>query len=174
MPRKLFSVFAMLIIFFTVYAQQSVTAVLSDEDVTSFISNYASITSDIDTLRGEYEEFFSVLDATDEEDNPATIITKIRALDPPPEVQAVLKKNGLGDDGFEKYAVILFGTSILFLNQLLSDQMSQADSEEEKNTYAQIQQQLTELKGTIHEDDLVLLSSHQEALLSIMMSDENM
>lgn len=152
----------------SMFAQAAPKKVLSSKDVESFATNFEALNGDLDALGDKYDNLF----ATDENASPSEILTKLRSTKVPQEIQAILKKNGLGENGFEKLMIITIGFSALEMETYLNEQQAQYGSSPEIQPYIdQGMTQVNELKAAIHKDDLALLAAKHDLLYPLLMAD---
>lgn len=150
------------------FAQSAPKKVLATKDVEAFAANFETLNGDLDALGDKYESVF----ATDENASPAEILAKLRATKVPSEIQDILKKNGLGENGFEKLMVITIGFSALEMESYLNDQQAQYGSSSEFQPYIDKgMTQVKDLKAAIHADDLALLTAKRDLLYPLLMAD---
>jgi hypothetical protein len=150
------------------FAQSAPKKVLSSKDIDAFAANFETLNGDLDALGDKYESVF----AADENATPAEILAKLRTTKVPPEIQSILKKNGLGENGFEKLMVITIGFSALEMESYLNDQQAQYGSSPEFQPYLDKgMTQVKELKAAIHADDLALLTAKHDVLYPLLMAD---
>ena len=173
MKKPLFAVLSVVLTLLLVsqaalFAQSAPKKVLSTKDVEVFAANFETLNGDLDALGDKYESVF----ATDENASPAEILAKLRATKVPSEIQDILKKNGLGENGFEKLMVITIGFSALEMESYLNDQQAQYGSSSEFQPYIDKgMTQVKDLKAAIHADDLALLTAKRDLLYPLLMAD---
>lgn len=173
MKKPLFAVLSVVLTLLLVsqaalFAQSAPKKVLSTKDVEAFAANFETLNGDLDALGDKYESVF----ATDENASPAEILAKLRATKVPSEIQDILKKNGLGENGFEKLMVITIGFSALEMESYLNDQQAQYGSSSEFQPYIDKgMTQVKDLKAAIHADDLALLTAKRDLLYPLLMAD---
>jgi hypothetical protein len=172
MKRSFAFAFAALSLLFvaesSIFAQAAPKKVLSSKDVESFATNFEALNGDLDALGDKYDSLF----ATDENASPSEILIKLRSTKVPQEIQAILKKNGLGENGFEKLMIITIGFSALEMETYLNEQQAQYGNSPEIQPYIdQGMTQVKELKAAIHKDDLALLESKHDLLYPLLMAD---
>jgi len=149
-------------------AQTPPKKVLSSKDVDSFAANFEALNDDLDAVGGKYDDIFG----SNENESPSQILAKLRTTKIPAEIQDILRKHGLGENGFEKLMTITIGFSALEMETYLNDQLAQYGSSPEVQPYIdQGMAQVKELKAAIHKDDLALLASKRDLLYPLMVTD---
>jgi hypothetical protein len=171
MMKKLAAAVALLCVAALVFAQSEPKKVLSAKDVDGFITNYATIEADLDALGDKYAEFFNA-DTSSEEDDISKMIANTRALKVPDEIQAILKKDGLGDNGFEKFMVITFGFYAIYMEMNLdAEAFLSSEDPEMKAIYDEYMAMVNNMKDAIHKDDLKVIEARKDDLLALLASE---
>ena len=149
-------------------AQTPPKKVLSAKDIDSFAANFEALNADLDAVGGKYDDIFG----SDGNESPSQILAKLRATKIPAEIQDILRKHGLGENGFEKLMIITIGFSALEMETYLNDQRVQyGDSPDAQPYIDQGMAQVKELKAAISKDDLNLLASKRDLLYPLMMNN---
>lgn len=153
-----------------VFAQSAPVKVLSAKDVSAFITNFKTIQKDFYAMGDKYEDFFD--SDFDDSDNPVQALAHLRTLKVPAEIQSVLKKNGMGDKGFEKFIVITMGVSVLYMIDTMEEQKQNYATQPEMQPYMTVvDEMIQEMRGSIHEADLALLKPRLPELIQIIGDD---
>ena len=167
MKRTLAVLAAICLVAVSLAAQAAPKKVLSGKDIEAFIANFDGIERDMDALGEKYDEYFEAEDQ-DGTASPSMIIAQMRARKVPEEVKAILKKHGLGDNGFEKIIVISAGFGALEMDSsIVAQEQEYADYPEMAGYLDQAKQQTSELKASIHKDDLSLISARSNELRTL-------
>ena len=175
MMKKIIASVLLFSLAFASFAQTAPKKVLSAKDVDAFIANHAAIESDLEALGDKYDKYFNIpgMDQEDPQNAAApgsvpdmsAAINALRATKVPAEVQAIMQKHGMGDNGFEKYIVISYGFGALYLEKMLKMQSTaQAQTPEMKPYLDQAQQSVAQMKATVHSSDLALVSARLDDL----------
>lgn len=189
MTKKILAAIFVLFFCCATFAQTAPQKILSAKDVDAFIANYAAIESDLEALGDKYDKYFdipgltpaAVSGATPTQDqggaaspangpgtgipDMAAAINALRATKVPSEVQAIMQKHGMGENGFEKYIVISYGFGALYLEKMLKMQCSAKTQTPEMKPYLdQAQQSVEQMKATVHSSDLSLVSARLDDL----------
>ncbi|HOT61294.1 MAG TPA: hypothetical protein PLU93_00370 [Treponemataceae bacterium] len=170
MNRKnlIVAVFALVAVF-AASAQAAPKKVLSAKDVQTFIDNYEALSADLDALEGKYDDLFTPEEGCD----IPTAMAAVRAVKVPDEMRAIVKKHGLGDNGFEKIIVIAYSVSYVQLEKGIVELEGQAAEMPEMAGYLdQYRQQLAAMKSGIHPDDLETVRKRADDLAAILGSEE--
>ncbi|HPO01717.1 hypothetical protein K7J14_05415 [Treponema zuelzerae] len=153
-----------------VWAQEAPKKVLSAKDVSAFISNYDSIQTDMDALGDKYDDFFDMEDETAAD--PGAMIAYVRGLSIPAEIQGVFKKNGFGDNGFEKFIVISYGASVIYMEEMMATQMDEYKDMPEMQAYIeQASAGVKAMRETLHDSDLSLIKARKDELIALLMEE---
>lgn len=153
-------------------AQTAPKKILSGKDIDAFVSNFDAIERDFDALGDKYDEYFMTGSGQDAAASPSATIAMMRAKAVPEEVKAILKKHGLGDNGFEKMIVISAGFGALEMDSSIAAQEQEYADYPEMTTYLDAaKKQVAELKASIHKDDLSLLSARSSALRELFAKE---
>lgn len=150
------------------YAEDAPKKILAAKDIDAFIANFETLNADLDAVGDKYDDVFK----TSEDAGPAQILKDLRKVKVPQEIKDILKKNGLGENGFEKLMVITIGFSAIEMEKYLDAQREQyAQAPDAQEFIDQSMAQVKEIKTVIHKDDLALLTNKREALYPVLMSD---
>jgi hypothetical protein len=172
MQKKIVFVLELVFLCCAVFAEGTPKKVLSARDVDAFIANNEAITADLDRLGDKYNDYFDVAALEGSAADPAEVrmaIANLRATKVPGEVQSVFKKNGMGDNGFEKYIVIVYGYGSLYFDKMLREQLAGKPVTPEMRPYVdQAAASVDIMKASVHKDDLSLLSSRLNDLIAIL------
>jgi hypothetical protein len=171
MKKKLAATVALLCLAAALFAQAAPKKVLSAKDVDGFIKNYATIEADLEALGDKYADFFASSEDDNEEDI-GKIIARTRSLEVPAEIQEVLKKNGLGENGFEKFMVITFGFYALYMESNLDGEaFLSSEDPEMKAIYDEYMTMVNGMKEAVHKDDLSLVESKEAELMAVLAAE---
>jgi hypothetical protein len=177
---KKMSLFAALVLAGVVLTAQSAgqsapKKILSAREVGSFISEKSAIEEDLGALGNKYDDYFADMDAgsTDEANpDPLAAFGKLRAMKIPAEIQDVMKKHGLGDNGFEKYIVITYGFGALYLERQIDAQLTGQEITPEMKPYVdQMRLVATQMKAGVHASDINLISDRYDDLFAVMNAE---
>jgi hypothetical protein len=156
------------------FAQTAPKKILSSKDIDAFIANHAAIETDLEALGDKYDKYFDLPGVSPASNQGGAIpdmaaaINALRATKVPAEVQAIMQKRGMGDNGFEKYIVISYGFGALYLEKMLKMQSTaQAQTPEMKPYMDQAQQSVAQMKATVHSSDLALVSARIDDLAGV-------
>ena len=171
MTKKILASILVLCLCGASFAQTAPKKILAAKDIDAFISNHAAIETDLEALGDKYDKYFDIPGANPEASpagsvpDMAAAINALRATKVPEEVQAIMRKHGMGDNGFEKYIVISYGFGALYLEKMLKMQSaSQARTPEMKPYMDQAQQSVAQMKATVDGSDLALVSARLDDL----------
>lgn len=146
--------------------------ILSAREVGSFIAEKSAIEADLESLGNKYDDFFEDMnpESPDEANpDPSAAIAKLRAMKIPAEIQAVMKKHGLGDNGFEKYLVITYGFGALYLERQIDAELAGQEITPEMKPYVdQMKLVATQMKAGVHSSDMSLISERYDDLFAVM------
>jgi len=162
----LFSLFA----FSSAVAQTTPEKVLTPADVTAYIGNFTDIQNELDALGDRYDQMFA--DPMGEQGDLAESFQRLRELDPPAEVAAIMEKNGLGDRGFLKFVVISYCVGITTMENAYDLYASQYAGNAQMTAYlGAMKQNVDAMKSAVHPDDLALVSANQADLAPLLEMD---
>lgn len=180
MPKKILASFLVLFLCCASFAQTAPKKVLAPKDVDAFIANHAAIESDLEALGDKYDKYFDIPgvgpsaqqgaapSANGGMPDMASAINTLRATKAPAEVQSIMQKHGMGDNGFEKYVVISYSFGALYLEKMLKMQSAaQAQTPEMKPYMDQAEQSVKQMKSTVHSADLSLVSARLDDLAGV-------
>jgi len=173
MIKRLSAIFVVLCLAALSFAQApAAKKILTAKDVDVFVAKYPAIEADFEALGDKYDDLLS----PDMDDTSAmdfgSVIAQARATKVPAEITAILRKHGLGDNGFEKIMVITFGFMTLEWERVMNEQLSDpAMTPEMKSYMAGASEQVNEMKASIHKDDLALISSKRTGIAGIIGED---
>lgn len=158
-----------------VAAETAPEKVLSAKDVDAYIANFDKIQTALDALGDKYDEYFP--ESFEEEDGDQMDLSasfrRLRDVKPPAEIDAIMKKNGLGDRGFLKFIVISYGAGIAVMEtsfELYSAQY--ADNAEMMGYFKESMKNVEAMKSAIHPADLKLVTDRQEEIMPLMGIEE--
>ena len=147
------------------FAQTAPKQVLSEKDLNGFIANYEKIMAAFDEIGDKYDDLFKGLD----EGNGFSGLIKMRSIAVPQEIQDVLKKNGLGDNGFEKAMVIIQGFGVIGMEEDFDSLSEEAAKDPKIADYVkEARKDLKVLKDSIHTKDLALIANKKEELFNLL------
>jgi len=139
--------------------------VLSAKDIDSFIANYEAMTADFEAMDNQYEELFAPVEG----ETVSAMVTRFRSITVPSEIQAIMKKYGLGANGFEKMMVITLGYASLAMEDALAQLEATVTDQPEMAEYVTMyKDQLAEFKTVVHPDDIALLKARQADLALLL------
>ncbi len=165
MLKKLSTIILFCLIGSFAFAQTAPKQVLSEKDINNFIVNYKQIMAAFDALGDKYNYLFKDVEAKPGFES----VIKMRSIAVPEEVQAILKKNGLGDNGFEKAMVIIQGTGVIFMEEDLNSLTNEAGSDPQITEYLkQARNGIKPLKDSINSKDFVLLNNKKDELFKLL------
>ena len=166
MLKKLSTIILFCLISALAFAQTAPKQILSERDINNFIANYEKITEAIDTLGDKYDHIFAELEDADSEFD---MLIKMRSIKMPPEIQNILKANGLGDNGFEKAMVIIQGIMVIFMEDEFASLAAESGADPEVAEYLQyVRDSIKPLKDSINSRDLALLNNKKAELLELL------
>ena len=145
------------------FAQAQPKAILSRSDVDNFVKNF----DDIQEAMDEHEDELSSLtmDFSGMEGAKITAqIATIRGFAASAGLRAKLARFGLGNNAFEKCMVILYGMSVIYVEQMFGMMGGEID----KDMAAMIDAQIKPIKAAIHASDLSLVSARKDDLLPLL------
>lgn len=150
--------------------------ILTAKEVGSYIANKKAIEADLEALGDKYSEYFEDIEVESPEASnvdPAVAFADMRAMKIPAEIQAVMKKNGLGDNGYEKFLVITYGFGALYFERQIDAQLAgQTASPEMKPFIDQMKLAAAQMKAGVHSSDLALISARYDDLVAVMEAGE--
>lgn len=159
------SLFAFVLCSTALFAENSPEKVLVAADVDAFVANFDELNADLETLGDKYNNLFE----SSESDSPTDIMTKIRSVKVPVEIQSILRKHGLGENGFEKVMIITIGFAALEMESILKTQQGGEDnSVEAKANIDKSIADVSKLKAAINSDDLALIASKRDTLYPVL------
>ncbi|MCL2704998.1 MAG: hypothetical protein FWE72_02190 [Spirochaetaceae bacterium] len=165
MSKKITTILLFCLICTFAFAQTAQKQILSEKDINGFINNYEQIMDAIDNLGDKYDYLFEGIDPNGGFES----LIKMRSIKVPAEVQDILKKNGLGDNGFEKVMVIIMGTGVILMEDDLDSLAAEAATDPKIKEYLkQARDGIKTLKDSINSKDLDLISSKKNELFSTL------
>lgn len=174
--KKVFIFIALVLAFTQLSAQAAPKKVLTAKEVGSFISNKTALEADLEALGDSYDEYFESAYGDSEESmstDPAVAFAELRSIKIPSEVQAIMKKHGLGDNGFEKFIVITYGFAALYLEKQIDTQLAGQEITPEMKPYVeQMKLVASQMKQGIHTSDLSLISARYDELGKVLETNE--
>ena len=163
MLKKLSTTILFCLISAFVFAQTAPRQVLSEQDINNFITNYDKIMQALNVLESKYDYLLKEI-GTDFES-----MIKIRTIEMPPEIQNILRANGLGNNGFEKVMVIIQGLTVLQLEGDLNMLLAAGSPDPMYIEYLnQSINSLKPLKDSINSRDLALLNNRKTELFQFL------
>ena len=150
------------------FAQAQPKAVLSKSDIDNFVKNFVEVQ---ETLDAHDDELSSLeMDFSEMEGKSITAaIAKVRSFPVSAGLRTSLARFGLGNNGFEKCMVILYGMSVLYLEEMFAGMSGggQGALDMGEEMAAMIKGQVAPMKTAIHANDFSLLSSRKGDLLPL-------
>ncbi|MDR1931601.1 MAG: hypothetical protein LBQ57_02145 [Spirochaetales bacterium] len=162
MVKKICGILFCLCIGVSAFAQARPKQVLAKADIDNFIKNFDAIQEVLDAHEEELSSLVKELNLAEGSELTAAL-AKIRGFSVSAALKSGLAQLGMGNNGFEKVMVILYGIATVIL-----DQMFQAMGSEEPEVTAMIEEQVRPMKAAIHASDLSLLSSRAQELVPLM------
>jgi len=145
------------------FAQAAPRQILSEQDINNFINNYDRIMDAIDELGDKYDYLFAELQEAEGFD----AIIKLRSIVVPPEVQAILRSHGLGENGFEKAMVIIQGIGLLYMEDAINSMAG--NTEPGVAEYIkEIRDGIKPLKDSISNNDIALINRRKAELFRLL------
>lgn len=173
--RTVIGIFA-LFMCVSAFAQTEPKKVLSAEDVDAFIVNQVAIQTDLEALGDKYNDYFQLPEGDAEtaaDGNIADSINRLRSVKIPDEVQEIMRKHGLGDNGFEKYIVISYCFGALYFDQMINMRFSGQTLNPEMQAYMdQMKAGVEQMKASVHANDLALVSTRLADLAAVLGDGE--
>ena len=165
MLKKLSAILLFSLISSLAFAQTAPKQVLSEKDVNGFITNYEQIMLAFDEIGDKYDYIFEGIDAND----GFSAMIKMRSIAVPAEIQDILKKNGLGDNGFEKAMVIIQGVGVILMEEDFESLDAETAADPKIKEYIkQARADMKVLKDSIHSKDFALLTKKKDELLQLL------
>ncbi|MCL2480529.1 MAG: hypothetical protein FWF38_02345 [Spirochaetaceae bacterium] len=165
MLKKLSAILLFCLISALAFAQTAPKQVLSEKDINSFIVNYKQIMEAFDLLGDKYDHIFEGIDTSE----GFSAMIKMRSVKVPEEIQNILKKNGLGDNGFEKAMVIIQGTGAILVEEDLENLNAEAGKDPRISEYIkEARAGIKPLKDSINSKDLDLIKSKKAELFKVL------
>ncbi|MCL2294213.1 MAG: hypothetical protein FWC36_05050 [Spirochaetes bacterium] len=147
MLKKLSAIMLFCLISSLAFAQTAPRQILSEKDINNFIANYEQIMDAFELLEDKYGYLFDEIDGTG-----AELMVKLRSVVVPEEIQEILRKNGLGDNGFEKAMLIIQGIRLAYMEEYIK----------------QIREAIRPLEDSIDSRDLALINSRRDELFELL------
>lgn len=174
MAMKFRSLVVLLLLGAMLFGQTAPKKVLAAGDVDSFITNFSAMSAEFDALGNSYEDLIPPGAAEEDGISYSSLIAQVRATAVPSEVKAILKKYGLGENGFEKIMVITLGCTALEMDRIVTLQSSDPSVPQEMKGYFDgAKSQIAEMKSAIHPDDLALIKSKLATIIELLEIDSN-
>ncbi len=149
--------------------------VLTAKDVDIFVAKYPAIEADFEALGDKYDDLLETDMSDPSTGSFGTAIAQVRATKVPAEIAAILKKHGLGENGFEKIMVISFGFVSLEMENAVKEQVNAPGMTPEMKSYMDgALMQVEEMKSSIHKDDLALIASKRAGIAEVLGDDMGM
>ena len=165
MLKKISTILLFCLISSLAFAQTAPKQVLSEKDINGFIKNYEQIMVAFDELGDKYDSLFADIDTSD----GFNAMIKMRSIAVPAEIQDILKKNGLGDNGFEKAMVIIQGVGIIMMEEDFDSLNAEAVKDPKIAEYVkEAREDIKVLKDSIHTKDLALITNKKEELFKLL------
>lgn len=160
----------------TVSAQTAPAKVLTAKDIDAYVTNFDKIQAALDALGDKYDEYFpeSFEDEDGDQMDLSASFRRLREVKAPAEIEAIMKKNGLGDKGFLKFIVISYcaGISVMEASfELYSAQY--ADNAEMMGYFKEAMGNVEAMKSAVHASDLALVAARQDEIMPLMGLEEN-
>lgn len=150
---------------------QAPKKILSNGDIDAFVKNMPTIDAELSALGDKYNDFFEP--AMSESASPSENMATIRAINPPDEIKDILKKNGLGNNGFEKIIVITAAFGVVEMEEAFAGQNEQMQDNPEMQSYMdEAMKQLDELKASVHKDDFALVTKRRADIAGVLSASE--
>lgn len=160
--KRLFSLFVMLLCFGAIsFAQSAPAKILSDTDIDVFIANFNTIDESMTALGDKYDDYYG-----DPED-PVLMLNEFRSKKTPQEIQDIMIANGLGKNGMEKMLIITMGAGAFFIESMLFSEGIDLEANPEMQALVD---QINSLKTAIHADDLELIESRSDEIITFINS----
>ena len=139
------------------YSQAQQKKVLSKSDVDNYVKNYEKIQEIMEEYSEEIESF---VDPSEEDSFKSAI--KLRNASVSRNLQNELSKLGLGNNGFEKVIVLMFGTSVMFIEQMMPPEAAGDAMQNE------MMAEIKAIKSAINSEDYNLIKTNSENLMELM------
>lgn len=160
--KRLFSLFVVLLCFGVLsFAQSAPAKILSDTDIDVFIANFNTIDESMTALGDKYDDYYG-----DPED-PVLMLNEFRSKKTPQEIQDIMIANGLGKNGMEKMLIITMGAGAFFMESMLFSEGIDLEANPEMQALVD---QINSLKTAIHADDLELIESRSDEIITFINS----
>ena len=174
MFNRTFTALSLLLIAATAFAQQAPKKVLSQADINAFNQHIEAINRDLESVESPIDIMEINPMAMDEGNDLTAYITNMRNTPASPAVQAIFRKYGLGDNGFEKYLVILFSVSAEATKREMAEVRDlYAVMPEGASFIASIDSMITQMEAALHRDDRALVLSQIDSLISLIDDDDD-
>ena len=149
-----------------VFAQAQPRAILAKADIDTFVKNYDAIQEVLDSHTDELSSLEMDFSDMDEKTIIASI-SKARSFPVSAKLRAALAPFKLGNNAFEKCMVILFGMSVVYLEEMVKEMKNEPEM---KEFVAEFDRQIKPIKAAIHANDLRLINAQKDELLQIFES----
>lgn len=155
-------------------AQTAPEKILSPADVSAYAANFTAIQDELDALGDKYDEYFpDAFDSEEDETDLTASIRRLRSVAPPAEIKAIMKKHGLGGQGFEKFVVISYCIGISAMETAYDMYASQYAGNAQMSAYLEEAKKNVEaMKSAVHPADLKLVASRQEELAPLLEMED--
>ena len=169
MFKKISIIIMLCLISSLTFAQTAPKQVLSEKDINNFITNYKKIMDAFDILDDKYSHLFDSID----ENSGFEGMIKMRSIKVPAEIQDIFRKNGLGDNGFEKVLIIIQGTMVVVMEDDIKSLSEKLEANKEwaetmAESIKQSREAVKTLKNSINNRDLALINSKKDKLIEIL------
>lgn len=163
--KRLFSLFVVLFCFGAIsFAQSAPVKILSDTDIDTFIANFNTIDESMTALGDKYDDYD---DYFGNSKDPVLMLNEFRSKKIPQEIQDIMVANGLGKNGMEKMLIITMGAGAFFMESMLFSEGIDLEANPEMQALVD---QINSLKTAIHADDLELIESRSDEIITFINS----
>lgn len=167
-----FAVFVLVLCSLSVAQTTAPKKVLTAKDIDIFVAKYPAIEADFEALGDKYDDLLDTDIGDPSLGSFGAAIAQARATKVPAEIAAILKKHGLGENGFEKIMVISFGFVSLEMENVVKEQVNAPGMTSEMKSYMDgALMQVNEMKASIHKDDLALIASKRAGIAEVLGED---
>jgi hypothetical protein len=165
MLKKLSVILLFCLISALAFAQTAPKQVLSEKDINNFIANYEQIMAAFDAMGDKYDYLFKEVSEAPGFES----IIKMRSIAVPAEIQDILRKNGLGDNGFEKAMIIIQGTGVIYMEEDIDSLTAETGKDPKMEEYLKEARAGVEpLKKSINSKDLDLIKNKKVELFELL------
>jgi hypothetical protein len=165
MLKKIIAIIVFCLISTLAFAQTAPKQVLSAGDVNNFIANYDSIMDAFDTLGDKYDYIFKEVEHIPGFEK----LIRMRTIAAPAAIQDILRKNGLGDNGFEKSMVIMQGIALILMEEDLDSLEAEAKNDPEVMEHVkQAKREIKPFKDSFNTRDIALINNKKNELFELL------